>query len=79
MGGSYGPIDPDNPQWPPVEQPPAVDLGQVAYEAYGDSRDWKTVAGSEMPVWSDQSEALQEAWRAAADAVAQEVVCRRPR
>lgn len=42
----------------------------LAYNAYGDSRDWKTFNGDEMPQWDEQSSELREAWKAAAQAVA---------
>jgi len=45
------------------------DLGKVAYEAYGEARSWKTVAGEEMPRWEEQSQELRDAWDAAAQAV----------
>jgi hypothetical protein len=47
-----------------------IELGMIAYEAYGDSRAWKTVGGTDMPTWDDQSEELRQAWRDAANAVA---------
>jgi hypothetical protein len=49
------------------------DLGRVAYEAYGKSVNWKTVSGVKMPEWDEQDPRLQEAWDAAAEAVAQKV------
>lgn len=47
-----------------------IELGKVAYDAYGDSRGWKVVGGGTMPQWDEQSPELREAWQAAADAVA---------
>lgn len=46
--------------------------GQVAYEAYGDSRAWQTFAGDPMPRWENQAEELQRAWSAGAKVVAEE-------
>lgn len=46
------------------------ELAIVAYNAYGDNRDWKVFSGDEMPPWDGQSNELQEAWIAAAHAVA---------
>lgn len=43
--------------------------GQVAYEAYGEVVDWKTVGGTPMPPWEAQSDRLRAAWNAAAFAV----------
>lgn len=43
-----------------------AELGQAAYNAYGDARDWKVVGGGPMPHWSDQAEELRHAWIAAA-------------
>lgn len=43
-------------------------LGQVAYEAYGESTGWKTYNGNEMPRWEALGEPIQQAWEAAAEA-----------
>lgn len=48
-------------------------LGVIAYEAYGDSVDWKTFDGRPMPEWSDLGERIQQAWVDAALAVADSV------
>lgn len=45
------------------------DLGRVAYEAYGDSVEWRTFSGTKMPTWEDQNAKLKQAWNAAAKAV----------
>lgn len=47
-----------------------VELGRVAYEAYGDSVGWTTFSGQKMPAWEEQNERLKKAWNAAAEAVA---------
>lgn len=49
------------------------DLGQVAYDAYGDSVQWRTFRGDRMPPWQVQTPRLKTAWGAAARAVSQEV------
>lgn len=47
-----------------------MDFGQVAYEAYYDFCDGKSlVSGDELPAWADQSPEIQSAWRQAAEAV----------
>lgn len=43
--------------------------GQLAYEAYGEARNWVTWGGTPMPTWENQSPDLQDAWTAAANAV----------
>lgn len=45
------------------------DLGEIAYDAYGDSRGWVVFSGAPMPKWEDQSPELRAAWSAAAEAV----------
>lgn len=49
-------------------------LGQIAYEAYGNCRDWKVFTGDPMPTWEQQVPELQEAWEAAAQAVHEKVL-----
>lgn len=48
--------------------------GEVAYNAYGDNRNWVVFSGDKMPVWEDQSPELKEAWEAAANAVSQALI-----
>lgn len=43
--------------------------GQIAYNAYGDAREWKTVSGTPMPKWNDQHRDLRDAWEIGATAV----------
>lgn len=52
-----------------------IELGKIAYDAYGESRGWKTVGNGTMPQWDEQTEELRVAWRAAANAV--EAIVRR--
>lgn len=47
-----------------------IELGKIAYEAYGDNRGWVVVGGGSMPAWDDQTPELRAAWDAAAQAVA---------
>lgn len=44
-------------------------LGRAAYDAYGNSRKWKTVSGATMPDWVDVEADIKTAWIAAALAV----------
>ncbi len=46
------------------------ELAQVAYEAYGDYREWKVFSGDAMPTWQEQHEDLKEAWICAVHHVA---------
>ena len=45
------------------------DLAKMAYEAYCEARDWKSVRGDALPDFEGQSFELQEAWAQAAEAV----------
>lgn len=44
-------------------------LGRIAYDAYGNSRKWKTVSGAIMPDWVDTAPEIQAGWEASALAV----------
>lgn len=47
-------------------------LGQLAYEAYCNYSNWKSlVSGADLPPWEHATSPIQHAWQAAADAVAQ--------
>jgi hypothetical protein len=46
-------------------------LGQVAYQAYCDAVGWKAINGDKLPPFAQQSARIQDAWIAAAEAVAQ--------
>lgn len=48
-------------------------LGEIAYNAYGDAREWKTFGGTPMPNWKEQDAGLKLAWEIAALAVVREV------
>ena len=48
-------------------------LGEVAYNAYCESRGWKSVRGEPLPHWKQQDEALRVAWAKAARAVADSI------
>lgn len=43
-------------------------LGQIAFEAYGDFREWKDYRGNPMPQWSEVMQGIREAWQVAASA-----------
>jgi hypothetical protein len=50
--------------------PGPTDLGQVNYNAYCDTRDWKSFDGKPLPPWEQVKPDIQEGWRKGADAVA---------
>ena len=49
------------------------DLARRAYEAYGVVTGGKNYQGNPMPAWEDLGDKIQQAWRAAANAVAHEL------
>jgi len=51
----------------------AIDIGRIAFEAYGVSVGGKTYNGKDIPKWEDVGKKVQDAWRAAAVAVLQYV------
>jgi hypothetical protein len=56
--------DPDQ-QLAPVPAP--MELAERLYNAYGESRSWKTFAGGVMPRWHENKDAgVLAGWRAAA-------------
>lgn len=42
-----------------------AELGRVAYQAYGDARQWKAFNGDRMPAWDQLHEDMQTAWAVA--------------
>ncbi|WP_168220934.1 hypothetical protein [Actinomadura sp. WMMA1423] len=53
---------------------PDIDqLAEAAYAAYGETTDRKNFRGEPMPAWEDLGDRIQNAWRAAARAVADAV------
>jgi hypothetical protein len=48
-------------------------LARTAYDAYGETTDRKNFRGEPMPSWEDLGDRIQNAWRAAARAVADAV------
>lgn len=46
-----------------------IDFGQVAYDAYCDTRNWKSFNGDPLPQWPDVKPDIQAGWRQAAVAV----------
>jgi len=50
-----------------------ANLGEIAYNAYGESRGWVVFDGSPMPPWDEQRPDILMAWMAAAQAVADHV------
>lgn len=48
-----------------------MNLGQVAYHAYGDNREWKDWRGGPMPTWDGLNEGIRTAWEVAANAASE--------
>lgn len=46
------------------------ELGQIAYEAYGDLRGWKAWDGKPMSTWAEVNEGIKTAWAVSAEAIA---------
>lgn len=44
-------------------------FGQVGYEAYADSANWKNFSGGSIPDWSDVPPAIKAHWETAATAI----------
>lgn len=49
-----------------------ISLGEVAYNAYCEQRQWKSYYGDKLPKFKDQLLSLQHAWNVAAHAVIKE-------
>jgi len=49
-------------------------IGQIAYEAYANSRSNKAFDWSPLPEWADVKPEIQGAWDAAAKAVAEQAI-----
>ncbi len=58
---------------PDEEYDQSVELAKLAYNAYGDAVDFKNYQGLPMPSWDDLGDAIQGAWVAAAERVADEL------
>lgn len=50
-----------------------MEYGEIAYNAYCESRGWKSVRGEPLPHWKQQDQSLRDAWIAAARAVIKSV------
>lgn len=50
-------------------------LGQIAFEAYGENRDWTDWRGEKIktPAWSEVGQHIRDTWEGAAHAVAVEL------
>ncbi|GAQ64041.1 hypothetical protein [Streptomyces scabiei] len=57
-----------------MSHPSTMELAQYAYAAYGASTNHRTHDGRPMPEWEDLGDRIQQAWVAAAAAVAQVVI-----
>lgn len=51
----------------------AKTLGEIAFNAYGDNREWKDWRGAPMPMWKEVREDIRAAWEVAAHAVEKEI------
>lgn len=43
-------------------------VGEVAYQAYGDSAKWKNFLGDPMPKWDELPQEIKNHWREASQA-----------
>ncbi|MEI5522550.1 hypothetical protein WB388_18265 [Streptomyces brasiliscabiei] len=57
-----------------MSHPSTMELAQYAYAAYGASTNHRTHDGRQMPEWEELGDRIQQAWVAAAAAVAQVVI-----
>ncbi len=53
-----------------------LNYGAVAYNAYCDSVNWKSIRGDNLPKYSEQSDVLKLAWERAGIAVVEEFIRR---
>jgi len=51
-----------------------VELAKLAYNAYGETTEWRNHRGDPMPCWEDLGERVQTCWQVAAGAVAGRVL-----
>lgn len=61
-----------------IPDPRMVELGRIAYDAYCDARDWKSVSGHPLPKFENQSQELISAWCHAALAVREHIIMALP-
>ncbi|MFJ5143296.1 hypothetical protein [Streptomyces sp. NPDC088707] len=54
-------------------RPTSNEIGKAAYEAYRNSVDGKSVAGTELPDWDNIGTPVQNGWKLAAEAVRHKV------
>jgi hypothetical protein len=57
-----------------MSHPSTMELAKVAYAAYGESTNYRTHDDRPMPDWAELGDSVQQAWIAAAAAVAQAVI-----
>ena len=50
-----------------------TNLGKIAYDRFCGIRGWRSVSGSELPKFKEQTPELQQAWNEGAMAVARKV------
>jgi len=51
-----------------------LELAKIGYQAYGQLTDFKNYQGLPMPTWDDLPERIQNAWMAAATAIAKDAI-----
>jgi len=49
-----------------------LSYGAIAYNAYCNSVNWKSVRGDDLPKYINQSDALRQSWELSANAVIEE-------
>lgn len=57
----------------PAPDPGPVTAGQIAYEAYGDHRQWIAFNGEPIPRWTEALDDIKAAWHYAAAAIHRDV------
>ncbi len=49
-------------------------LGEIAYNAYCEARDWTGFRGDPLPQWDEVKEEIQNAWEVSANALAEHIL-----
>ena len=57
-----------------MEHAERVEMAQVAYQAYGDTAEWKNYRGEPMPTWDELGERIQTCWIMATSAAINRVL-----
>lgn len=62
-------IDPTDPEITHRYNPETADeLGKAAYDAYCETREWKSFRGEPLPQWPEVTQDIKAGWMAAAEA-----------